>query len=134
MNVTIKRVYLAAADDDGYRILVDRLWPRGLSKEAAHIDQWLKSVAPSTDLRRWFGHDPQRWEEFRRRYRAELEADPEAVRTLRRAMEAHPWITLLFAAKDTSRNNAVVLAAYLDRGRRRRPNPLNDPVDSGGES
>ncbi len=113
MSVTIKRVYLAAADDDGYRILVDRLWPRGLGKEAARIDQWLKSIAPSDELRRWFGHDPQRWEGFQRRYRTELDANPEAVRELRRALEVHSRATLLFAARDPTRNNAAVLAAYL---------------------
>lgn len=111
--VKIKRVYARPEADDGERILVDRLWPRGLSKERAAVDLWLKDVAPSTELRKWFGHDPARWDEFRRRYADELDRRPEAVAELRRALEAGP-ATLVYGAKDTEHNDAVVLAAYLE--------------------
>lgn len=107
----IKRVYLPAAADDGRRILVDRLWPRGLSKAEAEIDDWLKDVAPSTDLRRWFGHDPVRWEPFQQRYRAELK-DNSAVTALADLVAVQP-VTLVYAAHDEDHNHALVLAAYL---------------------
>lgn len=111
--VKIKRVYAAPEADDGERILVDRLWPRGLSKERAAVALWLKDVAPSTELRKWFGHDPARWDEFRRRYADELDHRPEAVAQLRRALGAGP-ATLVYGAKDTAHNDAVVLAAYME--------------------
>ena len=108
----IKRVYEEPATEDGKRILVDRLWPRGVSKEAARIDEWLKEIAPSDELRKWFGHDPARWEEFRERYRRELEAKTELLGHLR-TVARKGAVTLLFAAKDEEHNNAVVLKEML---------------------
>jgi uncharacterized protein YeaO (DUF488 family) len=107
----IKRVYLPADDGDGRRILVDRLWPRGLRKSEAAIDDWLKDVAPSPALRKWFGHDPAHWVEFQRRYRAEMQANP-AVEALGE-LAAEQAVTLLYAAHDEEHNHARVLAAYL---------------------
>jgi putative uroporphyrinogen-III C-methyltransferase len=109
----IKRAYAPVEDTDGYRILVDRLWPRGISKEKAKIDLWLKSVAPSNDLRKWFGHDPERFPEFSKRYQAELE-ESGALDELRSAIKDHPNATLLFAAHDEEHNNAVVLQHLLE--------------------
>ena len=108
---SIKRVYLPAAAGDGRRILVDRLWPRGLRKSEAEIDDWMKQVAPSPELRKWFGHDPGRWEEFQRRYRAEIASNP-AIAELAAIAAAQP-VTLLYAAHDEEHNHARVLAAYL---------------------
>ena len=108
----IKRAYAPAEAADGYRILVDRLWPRGIIKEKAKIDLWLKSVAPSNELRKWFGHDPERFAEFDRRYRAEL-AESGALDELRAVLREHPDATLLFAAHDEAHNNAVVLKELL---------------------
>jgi uncharacterized protein YeaO (DUF488 family) len=115
-KLAIKRVYEKPAKDDGVRILVDRLWPRGVSKQKAAVDLWLKDIAPSADLRKWFGHDPERWTEFRRRYRAELKANKDAVKALRAELKV-PRVTLLYAAHDADHNNARVLAEYLG-GRR----------------
>lgn len=106
--VKIKRIYEEPDPADGKRVLVDRLWPRGISKERALVDWWLKEIAPSDELRRWFGHDPDRWEVFRLRYRSELEANRAVVEELR-SLAAKGPVTLLFAAKDEERNNAVVL-------------------------
>ncbi len=114
--VALKRVYEPAKAEDGTRVLVDRLWPRGLRKDKADLDLWAKDVAPSHALRRWFGHRPERWEEFEKRYRAELAA-PEAqpqVEALR-AMSRKNHLTLLYAARDESMNNAVVLRDYLHK-------------------
>ncbi|QUB71350.1 DUF488 domain-containing protein [Prevotella multiformis] len=108
----IKRAYAPAEAADGYRILVDRLWPRGISKEKAKIDLWLKSVAPSNELRKWFGHDPERFAEFDRRYRAEL-AESGALDELRAVLREHPDATLLFSAHDEAHNNAAVLKELL---------------------
>lgn len=111
--IRIKRVYEEPSEDDGLRILVDRLWPRGLSKAKAKIDRWEKDLAPTTELRRWFGHDPAMWEEFLQRYRAELEGKEEALARLRR--EANDGtVTLLYAAKDEEHNNAVALKRYIE--------------------
>ncbi|EID33620.1 PF04343 family protein [Prevotella sp. oral taxon 306 str. F0472] len=109
----LKRVYLPAEETDGYRILVDRLWPRGISKEKAKIDLWLKEVAPSNELRKWFGHDPERFNEFTERYKAELQASG-ALEELRQAIQEHPDVTLLYAAHDEQHNNAVVLQELLE--------------------
>lgn len=109
----IKRAYAPVEDTDGYRILVDRLWPRGISKDKAKIDLWLKSVAPSNDLRKWFGHDPERFPEFSKRYQAELE-ESGALDELRSAIKNYPNATLLFAAHDEEHNNAVVLQHLLE--------------------
>ncbi len=108
----IKRVYDAPAAADGQRILVDRLWPRGLSKDKADLDHWAKDVAPSDALRHWFGHDPDKWGEFRSRYRKELAGNGEAVAALR-AQIGGRTATLLYAAHDTGHNNAVVLRDWL---------------------
>ncbi|NQS78272.1 MAG: DUF488 domain-containing protein [Methanoculleus bourgensis] len=113
--IRIKRVYEEPSEDDGLRILVDRLWPRGLSKAKAKVDRWEKDLAPTTELRRWFGHDPAKWEEFLQRYRAELEGKEEALARLRR--EANDGtVTLLYAAKDEEHNNAVALKRYIEEG------------------
>ena len=113
-DIRIKRAYEPAAPDDGARILVDRLWPRGLSKAHAEITLWLKEVAPTPALRKWFGHEPARWDEFGRRYRAELAANPQPVAKLAQYVRDGP-VTLLYAARDEAHNHAVVLADYLRR-------------------
>lgn len=112
----IKRAYDDPAKADGMRVLVDRLWPRGLRKEDAHLDHWAKEIAPSAELRRWFGHDPDKWPEFRRRYEAELQKNEGAVKALRECIGKSP-ATFLFAAKDADRNNAVVLRDFLSSGK-----------------
>jgi len=113
-RIRIKRVYDPPEPDDGLRVLVDRLWPRGLTKSKAKVDVWLKEIAPSAELRRWFGHRPERWHEFQRKYAEELEGNP-AVGDLRGIMARGP-VSLLYAARDTARNDAVVLARYLSGG------------------
>ena len=112
MGVMLKRVYEPATSADGKRILVDRLWPRGLSKDKAKVDHWLKEVAPSTALRQWFGHDPEKWAEFQTRYRAELKSNP-ALDELR-TLSAQGNVTLLYAARDQEHNEAVVLQKILN--------------------
>jgi uncharacterized protein YeaO (DUF488 family) len=117
VSVAVKRVYDQPAPDDGYRVLVDRLWPRGLSHAVARLDLWLRDVAPSTELRRWYGHEVERWPEFRERYAKELEGH-EALLDLLLDIERHRQrVTLLFAARDRDHNEAIVLAEAL----RRRP-------------
>ncbi len=108
----IKRAYEPSSPKDGKRILIDRLWPRGLKKEEAQVDEWLKDLAPSTELRKWFGHDPARWNEFRRRYFIELQAHPQAWQPLLRAA-AQGHITLVYSAHDTEHNAAVALREFL---------------------
>lgn len=108
----IKRTYEARARTDGRRILVERLWPRGMKKEALAAHDWIKEVAPSTRLRKWFGHRPERWQEFRRRYRAELDANPDAWKPILEAARTGT-VTLLYSAHDTVHNGAVVLREYL---------------------
>ena len=115
MTVNLKRAYDPPARTDGKRILIDRLWPRGVSKARARIDLWLKDVAPSTELRKWFGHDPEKWPEFRKRYRAELKGNP-ALAELK-ALARQGSITLVYSARDELHNDAVVLKAILDRAR-----------------
>jgi uncharacterized protein YeaO (DUF488 family) len=111
-NIRIKRVYAEPSEDDGRRILVDRLWPRGLTKERARVDLWLKEVAPSTELRKWYAHDPERWPEFKRRYAAELKAQPGPLAQLRQEA-SKGTTTLLYGARDEERNEAVVLLDLL---------------------
>jgi uncharacterized protein YeaO (DUF488 family) len=111
-NVRLRRAYEPPSAEDGTRILVDRLWPRGVSRSAAAIDRWVKDIAPGTALRKWFGHDPERWEEFRRRYAAELRGHADQLAALRTAARAGP-ITLVFAARDERHNDAVVLRDVL---------------------
>lgn len=116
MAVVIKRAYEDASAEDGYRILVDRLWPRGVSREHAHIHLWLKSVAPSPELRTWWNHDPARLGEFAARYRAELDSVPDAaagVAQLRTLIAAHDPVTLVYGARDPEVNHAAVLRDYL---------------------
>jgi len=114
-----KRVYLPADESDGNRVLVDRLWPRGLSKEKLGDVAWVKDVAPSDALRKWFGHEPAKWDEFRKRYFAELDANPEGVTALRGALVAKGRNTLLFGTREEEHNNAVALCEYLRAHRRR---------------
>jgi len=111
-NVRLKRAYERPARGDGTRILIDRLWPRGLTKKSAAIDEWFKDIAPSTALRQWFGHDPDRWEEFRHRYRGEVRQNPARLDKLR-ALARHGPITLVFSAHDEVHNDAVVLRDLL---------------------
>jgi len=111
--IRLKRAYESPAPEDGERILVERLWPRGVSKERAAIDLWMKEIAPSTELRQWYGHDPTKWEEFRRRYRAELAEKPELIAELREKAQ-QSTVTLIYAAKDEAHNSAVVLQEYLE--------------------
>jgi uncharacterized protein YeaO (DUF488 family) len=113
MPIKLKRAYEAAEPDDGYRILVDRIWPRGVSRVAAGIDLWLKEVAPSNELRKWFGHDPAKWSDFRDRYFRELKANPQAVTQLA-AQVRKGKVTLVYGAKDADHNQAVALKEYLE--------------------
>ncbi len=115
-QIKLKRAYEVPSDDDGLRILVERLWPRGLSKADAAIDHWMKGIAPTPKLRTWFGHRSERWPEFQARYLAELDANLEAVRALEKLCSAGP-VTFVLAARDTERNSAVVLKAYLEADR-----------------
>jgi uncharacterized protein YeaO (DUF488 family) len=115
MDVRLKRAYEAASADDGYRVLVDRLWPRGVSRRHARLDEWKKDLAPSSELREWFGHQPSRFPEFRRRYIEELRANAQRLRELRRRARLGR-VTLVYAAHDSEHNDAVVLAEVLRRG------------------
>lgn len=114
-NIMLKRAYEPHGPADGTRILIDRLWPRGVTKAAAAIDQWVKEIAPSTALRKWFGHDPARWEEFRSRYTAEIHAHPDELRDLRNQARQGP-ITLIYSAHDEVHNDAIVLRDILLEG------------------
>ncbi|GGE52471.1 hypothetical protein GCM10007276_31860 [Agaricicola taiwanensis] len=113
-SLKIKRIYDAAEEQDGARVLVDRVWPRGIAKDKAALAAWLKDLAPSTNLRKWFGHRTEHWAEFQRRYAAELDANPEAQAPLTHLME-QGTVTLLFGARDLERNNAVALKNYMER-------------------
>ncbi len=113
--IKLKRAYEKPSRDDGERILVERLWPRGLTKLKAKIDLWLKDVAPSTELRRWFGHDPDKWDEFRWRYQKELKDKDDPIKLLKRKAKAGT-ITLIYAARDEERNGALVLKGFLQKG------------------
>lgn len=137
-DLRIKRIYDPIEPDDGARVLVDRIWPRGIAKQAAALSLWLKEIAPSAALRQWFGHDPNRWVEFRRRYRRELESNSGAVDRLR-DLAAQGRATLLFAAHDRDRNNAAVLAEYLQpklksRGAADKVRAPSSPVCFAGEA
>jgi uncharacterized protein YeaO (DUF488 family) len=120
--IRTKRIYEPAGAEDGFRVLVERLWPRGVAKADAAIDLWLKDVAPSAALRQWFAHDPAKWPEFRRRYHAELRNQDDAVALLHRKRSEGP-LTLLFAARDPARNSAVALKDYLEGPSPSRPRP-----------
>lgn len=112
-TLKIKRVYERLENADGFRVLVDRLWPRGLKKEEAHIDVWMKEIAPSDALRKWFNHDTEKWEEFNKKYKRELEQSP-VFEELSEIVKKHKTVTLLYAAKDEQHNQAVVLKEYLE--------------------
>lgn len=112
MDIRVKRVYEAPSPDDGTRVLVDRLWPRGLAKEKARVDLWLKEASPSTELRKWFGHAPAKWEEFRQRYGQELRQQPAALERLAELIDNGP-VTLLFGAKEERFNDAVALREFM---------------------
>lgn len=116
-TIRLKRVYEPPTEDDGTRILVERLWPRGVSKVKAAIDLWLKEIAPSAELRKWYGHDSARWDEFRRRYEAELDQKGDRLDDLKKRLKEGP-VTFVYAAKDESHNSALVLKGYLERGAR----------------
>ena len=116
-TIRLKRAYEEPAEDDGTRILVERLWPRGVSKERAAIDLWPKEVAPSAVLRKWYGHDTEKWEEFRSRYLAELDAKGEVLDELKRRLK-EGLVTFVYAARDEEHNSALVLKEFLERGSR----------------
>ena len=117
--VKIKRAYDKISPDDGKRILVDRLWPRGIKKDEAKIDEWIKEIAPSNELRKWFAHDPSKWQEFKKRYREELKDQSNLIKILKhRAKKGN--ITLIFSARDTEHNNAVVLSELISKRQRRK--------------
>lgn len=112
MSIRLKRAYDEYSQEDGYRVLVDRLWPRGISKEKLHIDDWLKEIAPSNELRKWYGHDPEKWDQFKQRYYKELKDKEQLIQGLLQRIEAGP-ITLVYSTKETEYNNAVALKEYL---------------------
>jgi len=117
VSVRLKRAYEPPAPTDGYRVLIDRLWPRGVARANARVDEWARELAPSTELRRWFGHDPARFAEFRQRYVEELSAEEEKLRELR-GRARNTTLTLVYGARDTEHNDAVVLAELLREARR----------------
>lgn len=112
IKINLKRVYEKPEKSDGFRILVDRLWPRGLSKEKAAVDLWLKEIAPSTGLRKWFNHDPEKWDEFQKRYQHELKANKTEVQQLKEEIKKH-HVTIVYAARDEIHNDAVVLKDFI---------------------
>ena len=112
--IKIKRIYEPLGSDDGCRILVDRLWPRGISKENAHVDLWMKDIAPSADLRKWFSHDPAKWNDFVSRYQEELKDKSNLLEEIERLNKAHGNVTLLFSARDTDHSNATALLQTLN--------------------
>lgn len=114
MSIHLKRAYDEPSDADGVRVLVDRLWPRGVAKDGARIDRWLKELAPSAALRKWYGHDPEKWDQFKARYFAELDGRPEGVDELRR-LARKEQVTLVFGARDEQHSNAAALEEYLSR-------------------
>jgi uncharacterized protein YeaO (DUF488 family) len=121
MEIRTRRIYDDLAGEagggdtasGGFRVLVDRLWPRGVSKQRAALDLWVRDLAPSDELRRWYGHDAEKWDEFRRRYFAELDSNPDAVADLEAALASHPVVTLLYSSREERLNNAAALAEYL---------------------
>lgn len=113
--IKIKRIYDAPTKEDGYRILIDRIWPRGLTKEKAKIDLWLKEIAPSDDLRKWFAHDPEKWEEFKNKYKEELKTRQELLHKIKQLAREKGTVTMLYSAKDEKHNNAVALNDFLKK-------------------
>lgn len=120
MEIQLKRIYEQADPGDGFRILVDRLWPRGISRQGARVDLWLKSIAPSNDLRKWYGHDPEKWPEFKRRYFAELDANDDAVNELLQHVK-RDRVSFLYSSKEQDLNNATALKEYVSRILKRAP-------------
>jgi len=115
MQLRFKRVTEPPSEEDGARVLVDRLWPRGQSKDKLHLDAWLKDIAPSDALRKWFDHEPEKWTGFRERYAKELDANPEAVKSLQEILREHGTATLLFGSHEARYNNAVALSEYMKK-------------------
>ena len=113
MVIQIKRVYDPCEDSDGFRVLVDRLWPRGISREKGRIDLWAKEIAPSNELRKWYGHEPEKWDRFREKYFVELEKNADRIAELLSAIQSYPTVTLLYSSKEKSINNAEALKLYL---------------------
>ncbi|HVA97113.1 MAG TPA: DUF488 domain-containing protein [Candidatus Acidoferrales bacterium] len=111
--IQIKRIYEDYRETDGARVLVDRLWPRGVSKEKAHLDLWLKDIAPSNELRTWFGHDPKKWNDFHTKYLSELKNKTELINQVKQLEKKHKTVTLLYGAKDTKHNQAVIITELL---------------------
>ena len=120
-TVQLKRVYEPSASEDGFRVLVERLWPRGMTKERVKVDLWLKEAGASTGLRKWYGHDPQKWEEFRARYFKELTAHPAIVQQIMQLIQDKGTMTLLYSARDEHHNNAVALKEFLEENIHRGP-------------
>jgi uncharacterized protein YeaO (DUF488 family) len=114
MVIRLKRIYLPPSQDDGYRILVERLWPRGLSRERARIDLWLKEAGASSELRTWFGHEPEKWEEFQERYSAEIRQRSDVIKILKDIIQKKGTVTFVYAARDEQHNNAVALKHFLE--------------------
>jgi len=114
--IKTKRIYDTVSKDDGYRILVDRLWPRGVSKEKAHVDLWMREVGPSDDLRKWFAHDPRKWEEFKKKYETELKGKPDLIAKIKQLEKDKGLVTLVYSAKDEEHNQAVALSLFLRKG------------------
>ncbi|MDD3476258.1 MAG: DUF488 family protein [Sulfurimonas sp.] len=113
MTILLKRAYEAADKDDGFRILVDRIWPRGVSKDFAHIDFWAKDVTPTTSLRKWFSHDPLKWVEFKKNYEAELDGRPSEVDDFLHLLHEHEIVTFVYGTKDTKHTHALILREYM---------------------
>ena len=113
--IKIKRIYAQPAKEDGYRILIDRLWPRGMTKENAKIDLWLKEIAPSDELRKWFHRDPEKWEEFRSKYENELKTKQDLLHKIKQFEKQKKIVTLLYSARNEKRNNAIALSDFLER-------------------
>jgi uncharacterized protein YeaO (DUF488 family) len=112
--INIKRAYEPSAKSDGFRVLVDRLWPRGIKKEDSHFDVWMKEIAPSPELRKWFSHDSEKWEEFKQKYKAELKDAP-ALEELSKLLKKHKTVTLVYSAKDEQHNQAIILKEFLEK-------------------
>jgi uncharacterized protein YeaO (DUF488 family) len=113
--IKIKRIYEQPSKEDGFRILVDRLWPRGISKDKARIDLWLREIGPSDDVRNWFSHDPKKWQGFKTKYESELRAKEELINKIKQEEKEHGTVTLLYSTKDEEHNQAVVLGIFLKR-------------------
>lgn len=113
--IKTKRIYEPATEEDSFRILVDRLWPRGLSEKKAKVDLWLKEVAPSNELRKWFSHDPKKWEEFKKKYAKELSAKQPLLKEIREIKKEKRTVTLLYSARDVEHNNAIALKAFIEK-------------------